>query len=77
MPPISSASAITFRLPRFFSLHLCNSSAGAEVKAKAISVSEMGWLSQVRSRFSPWGKVRMKSTMRLRKSSISARIAPN
>ena len=54
MPPMSSARAIAFRLPRFFSLHLCSSSAGAEVQAKAIRVSEMGWVSQLRSPFRPW-----------------------
>ena len=77
IPPMSSAQAITFRLPRFFSLHLCSSSAGADVHAKAINVSEMGWFSQMRSPFSPLGKVRMKSTIRLRNSSSSARIAPS
>ncbi len=46
MPPMSSARAIALRLPRFFSLHLCSSRAGAEVKAKAMRVREMGWLSQ-------------------------------
>ena len=47
MPPTSSAMAMALRLPRFFSLHLRSSRAGTEVKAKAMSVSEMGWVSQV------------------------------
>ena len=68
---------MTFRLPRFFSLHLCSSRAGAEVNTNATKVKEIGWFHQVRSLFSPVGKVRMKSTIRLRNSSISAKIAPN
>ena len=77
MPPISMAQAITARLPRCLSLHLCSSSEGTEVTAKAISVSEMGCVSQVRVPFSPLGKVRMKPTMRPRNSRTSAAIAPN
>ena len=64
------------RLPRFFSLHLRSSSAGTEVQAKAMSVSEMGCVSQLRSPFSPLGKVRRKLTIRSRNSRQSARMAP-
>jgi len=48
------------------------------VNAKAISVSEMGWFSRCGRPFSPLGKVRMKSTIRLRNPAAArARIAPN
>ena len=77
MPPMSSARAMTWMLWRFFSLHLCSASAGAEVTAKAMRVREMGWVSQVRSPFSPLGKVRMKPTMRLRNRRQSATMAPS
>jgi len=40
-------------LLRCWSLHLCRSKDGTEVKPKAMSVSEMGWVSQLRSPFSP------------------------
>ena len=41
-PPISIAQAITPRLPRCLSLHLCSSSEGTDVTANAMNVSEMG-----------------------------------
>ena len=76
MPPTSSAIAMAFRLPRFFSLHLRSSRANTEVTAKATSVSEMGCVSQLRSPFSPLGKVRMKFTIRSVNKKQSARMAP-
>jgi hypothetical protein len=75
-PPASRASAIALRLPRFFSLHLCSSSAGTEVQTKAASVIAIGWFHHALLPSSPRGKVRMKPTMRSRNSRQRARMAP-
>ena len=64
------------KLPRFFSLHLRSARARTEVQAKATSMSEMGWLNQLRSPFSPLGKVRIKLTIRSRNKRHRAKMAP-